>query len=78
MSTVALATKLFDEAKEYNPYLYFELAYTRATDWMAHFQNREGGTKVVLATGQGATPDEACEQILEALEKYLNTKREKA
>ena len=58
------------EMKEANAYCYFELAYTRNTDWMAFICDRPAGGTVgtpefgagrkILAQGQGQTPEDAC------------------
>jgi hypothetical protein len=51
----------------YAHYCYFELAYTRHTGWMAWLcsnHREEDPDRVVLATGQGLTPDEACRSAL--------------
>jgi hypothetical protein len=60
-----------------NPYCYFELAYTRQTDWMAWITDRpaqgEPGTaayaksRKVIVRGQGPTAQEACADALAAL-----------
>lgn len=54
---------------EQNPYAYFELAYTRRTGWMVWITDKPAFRESVLVnpdrkvlwTGQGDTPDEACE-----------------
>lgn len=55
------------ELRETNDYAYFELAYTRATGWMAWLTDKPltgahviNPDRIVLAQGQGNTPDEAC------------------
>jgi hypothetical protein len=51
----------------YAHYCYFELAYTRHTGWMAWLcsnQREQDPDRVVLAHGQGSTPDEACRNAL--------------
>lgn len=60
-----------------NPYCYFELAYTRQTDWMAWITDRpaqgEPGTaayarsRKVTVRGQGSTAQDACADALAAL-----------
>jgi hypothetical protein len=60
------------ELLEANAYTYFELAYTRRTEWMAWLcsNHREADPdRKVLANGQGNTPEEACANAL----KYLRT-----
>lgn len=52
---------------ETNPYAYFELAYTRRTEWMAWLCSKpreDDPDRVVLASGQGSTPEEACADAL--------------
>lgn len=57
---------------ETNPYAYFELAYTRATGWMAWITDKPGfreselinPDRKVLFTGQGDTPQEACSDAM--------------
>ncbi|TDR82160.1 hypothetical protein DFP86_102274 [Paludibacterium purpuratum] len=52
-----------------NPYCYFELAYTRRTDWMAWICSKphaDDPDRVVLACGQGSTPEEACARAIAA------------
>jgi hypothetical protein len=55
---------------EENPYAYFELAYTRQTEWMAwlctdSYENDE--KRQIVARGQGSTPEEAAEDALKNL-----------
>ena len=50
-------------------YAYFELASTRTTDWMAWLctDARElNPNRIILATGQGNSPDTACALALES------------
>jgi hypothetical protein len=80
-TNIAQALRLYDKAKEANPYLYFELARDRKTDWMCWLvdqsraavsgerANAEG--KPVLCEGQGATANEACEPAVAVLEALL-------
>ena len=53
-----------------NPYCYFELAYTRYTDWMVwictNSRDHDPNRKVLLC-GQGSTQEEAC---ADGLAKY--------
>lgn len=58
------------EMLEANPYAYFELAYTRTTDWMAWLcsnAREDDPDRKVLARGQGTSPHQACSQALEFL-----------
>ncbi len=53
---------LHSALREQNPYCYFELAYTRQTEWMAWLCDRPRDThpdRKVLACGQGACPETA-------------------
>lgn len=55
---------------EQNPHCYFELAYTRTTGWMAWICSKpkaEDPQRVIIAHGQGTTPDDAA---VEALRYY--------
>ena len=52
-----------------NPYCYFEVAYTRTTEWMAWIctnQRENDPNRKVLARGQGETPEEAADRALES------------
>lgn len=52
---------------ERNSYCYFELAYTRQTQWMAWIcsEPKEHNPKrKILAQGQGDSPDEAAAEAL--------------
>lgn len=58
------------EMLEVNPYCYFELAYTRQTEWMAWVCSKpreDDPSRKVLAQGQGPTPDEAAYDALGCL-----------
>jgi len=68
-----------EELLENNPYCYFELAYTRQTDWMAWICSKpqtEDPERIVLASGQGSTPEEACHIALNALTPLFEAKSE--
>ena len=62
---------------EHNPHAYFELAYTHTTGWMAWVCDKPatgtpgtegyGSTRKVLASGQGSTPEEACDDAIDQL-----------
>lgn len=55
------------EFLEANPYCYFELAYTRRTEWMAWICSKPSAddpNRKVIAQGQGSTPDDAAEAAL--------------
>ena len=54
---------------EQNPYCYFELAYTRTTGWMAwicSYRFEDDPKRVVMARGQGASPEEAANNALDS------------
>ena len=62
---------------EHNPNAYFELAYTRTTGWMAWVCDKPatgtpgtesyGSNRNVLASGQGDTPEQACDNAIDQL-----------
>lgn len=62
---------------EHNPHAYFELAYTHTTGWMAWVCDKPatgtpgtegyGSNRKVLASGQGSTPEEACDNAIDQL-----------
>lgn len=55
------------EMLESNLYCYFELAYTRYTEWMVWIcsnQREQDPNRKVLLRGQGSTPEEACADAL--------------
>lgn len=54
---------------EQNPYCYLELAYTKATGWMAWICTNHleaDPFRKVLARGQGESPEEAADAALES------------
>lgn len=64
---IAALIKAHAELLESNPYCYFELAYTRQTEWMAWLCSNpaeDDPDRKILARGQGNTPNEACMQAL--------------
>lgn len=70
------ALALFNEAKECNPYLYFELAWSKATGWDSWLIDCTGGERKVLAndqddSGEPGAEARVCEVIIEALKKWL-------
>ncbi|HEB4993607.1 TPA: hypothetical protein R0E73_003120 [Aeromonas hydrophila subsp. hydrophila] len=53
-----------------HPFLYVELSRTRTTDWMAWLRTKSKESEgVLLASGQGQTPDEACRYALAQLKE---------
>jgi hypothetical protein len=57
-SSVLLAA--FDDALNENPFLWFELGYTRPTDWMVHVWDRRGGKNEKIICEQDPDRDTAC------------------
>lgn len=68
---VMRALSLFETARQKNPYLYFELAYTKATDWMCWVIDKQGGERNVLFEGQADNPNEACCGAITVLTELL-------
>jgi len=58
------------ELLESRPHAYFELAYTRATDWMVFMREGRMSEGRMVANGQGLTPGEACQSALDSIPKY--------
>ena len=55
-----------------NHYCYFELAYTRYTDWMVWIcsnAREQDPNRKVLLQGHGPTPEEACADALSRYEQ---------
>lgn len=53
-----------------HPFLYVELSRTRTTDWMAWLRTKSKESEgVLLASGHGLTPDEACRYALAQLKE---------
>ena len=55
-----------------NPYCYFELAYTRTTEWMVWICTKpreEDPNRKVLLRGHGSTPEQACADALVSYEQ---------
>lgn len=55
-----------------NHYCYFELAYTRYTEWMVFIcsnSREQDPNRKVLLRGQGSTPEEACTDALNSYEQ---------
>ena len=55
-----------------NHYCYFELAYTRYTEWMVWIcsnAREQDPNRKVLLQGQGPTPEEACADALSRYEQ---------
>ncbi|MBJ9954378.1 hypothetical protein I5735_15205 [Acinetobacter baumannii] len=60
------------EMLQTNHYCYFELAFTRYTDWMVWIcsnQREQDPNRKVLLRGQGSTPEEACADALESYDQ---------
>lgn len=64
------------EMLQTNHYCYFELAYTRYTEWMVWICSKareQDPNRKVLLRGQGSTPEEACTDALNNYEQEQNT-----
>lgn len=60
---IAQLIALHAQELDQNDYAYFELAYTRRTEWMAWICSNhrdDDPNRKVIARGQGGTPQEAC------------------
>lgn len=71
ISPVEQVMKIHQEMLKENAYCYFELAYTRYTEWMVWIcsnAREQDPNRKVLLKGQGSTPDEACLDALVAYE----------
>ena len=58
---------IHEDMLDSNPYCYFELAYTRTTEWMVWICTKpreDDMNRKVLLRGQGSTPEEACADAL--------------
>lgn len=68
MKNIQKLIELHGELLAENPYCYFEIAYTRQTEWMAWIctnAREQDPNRKVLATGGGMTADDACAAALE-------------
>ncbi|MCP3017469.1 ParB/RepB/Spo0J family partition protein [Cupriavidus basilensis] len=67
LSALEQLTALHAGMLEDNPYCYFELAYTRQTEWMVWITSKpaeDDPARKVIAHGQGWTQEEACKAAL--------------
>lgn len=67
ISNLSKVMAIHAEMLESNSYCYFELAYTRYTEWMVWIcsnQREQDPNRKVLLRGQGSTPEEACADAL--------------
>lgn len=75
MSKVQTVLAIHAEMLENNPYCYFELAFSRTTDWMiwicSNAREKDPNRKVLLC-GQGSTPEDAAEDALEKFKEQPN------
>ena len=77
-NAIVRAARLFSQAQEDNAYFYFELAYTRQTEWMCWLVDKSRKAApgepaseqgfLVLAYGQSRDPALACYAVLRQLE----------
>lgn len=68
MSALEKVLEIHAEMLESNPYCYFELAYSRTTDWMIWVCSKalkNDPNRKVLLRGQGLTPEEAAQNALD-------------
>ena len=74
-----LATLLytFDQALNSTPHLWFELGYTRPTDWMIHIWDKTGDTERKIITTQDTDRGSACQQATKQLLTFTDIKQEK-
>lgn len=66
-TNLAKVMAIHAEMLQTNHYCYFELAYTRYTEWMVWIcsnAREQDPNRKVLLKGQGFTPEEACENAL--------------
>jgi hypothetical protein len=71
---IHLTLTQYEAALEFNPYLYFELSYTRVTSWLCWLIDKQKGGRNVLAAGQG-TRMEAIKPVYNALVKLLEEQK---
>lgn len=64
----------FDDALNENPFLWFEIGYTRPTDWMVHIWDKRGGTEKKIVCTQDTDRDAACELAAEKLKRHMGKK----
>lgn len=71
--------EIHSEMLKTNSYCYFELAYTRYTEWMVWVcsNSRESDpNRKVLLTGQGSTPEEAAADAINNYEQQQGQSNE--
>ena len=71
-TNLAKVIAIHAEMLQTNHYCYFELAYTRYTEWMAWIcsnAREQDPNRKVLLRGQGSTPEEACADALNNYEQ---------
>ncbi|MFP0373809.1 hypothetical protein [Acinetobacter nosocomialis] len=67
MTALQRVLEIHEEMLEENPYCYFELAYSRTTDWMVWICSKalvNDPNRKVLLHGQGLTPEEAAQNAI--------------
>ncbi len=67
-SNLTKVLAIHSEMLKTNHYCYFELAYTRYTEWMVWIcsnAREQDPNRKVLLNGQGDTPEQACKSALE-------------
>lgn len=74
-TNLAKVMAIHAEMLQTNHYCYFELAYTRYTEWMVWICSKareQDPNRKVLLRGQGSTPEEACTDALNNYEQEQN------
>ena len=77
MKNLQRLIKIHTELLKENPFCYFELAYTRRTNWMAWIcsnMREDDPDRKVIACGQGSTPEKAAVEALTFYEKNILAK----
>ena len=67
-SAVEKVMKIHQDMLQENSYCYFELAYTRTTDWMVWICSKareQDPNRKILLNGQGSTAEDACQNALD-------------
>lgn len=64
----------FDDALNWNPFLWLEIGYTRPTDWMVHVWDKSGGGELKVLEVQELSMEKACKKARKILTRYVNSK----
>lgn len=74
ISEVEKLLQIFEKLLNEQPYLAFEIGYTRTTDWMVHvwdYKGRSISESEKIIETQSYDREEACKLAREQLERYL-------